>query len=290
MTSFPTAPNDNHTTDNDQNAHAVLSEMGDTIQRRSFSDWHGGSLQHLGGLLLRRDTPRSAEGAAPGLSSDHPISPTEDEEMVDLPATEHAHTFAPNPANAAASSGEAVNATERASVPQYFCQTCQTTVHKDNAHKHIASALHQRRTADCLVEEADEPARTTVPRHFCELCQTSFRQDYLRQHEATRKHQTRMAERDPTHEPPAPTTRTYKKAPAWTPEEDEVIMRAWVVALKEADDIVELFPDRSRSAVKERRIYLTNPRPTANGGMEISEEYRRILGENNGLQRNKRAL
>jgi hypothetical protein len=98
-----------------------------------------------------------------------------------------------------------------------------------------------------------------------------------------------MVERDPTYVPPAlEPTRTYMKAQDWTPEEDEVIMRAYI-AMKKDREIVKLFPDRSRSPVAQRRMHLTNPKPTEKG-MEYLDVYRRVMRDKNGPQRNKSAV
>jgi hypothetical protein len=184
-------PNGDHVADSNLGVCAAFSETENTCQLGSFPEWHGGSVQDLGGMPWPLATPPSAEVTARGPSSDHLAPPTEGEEMADFSATEHTNLFFPDPADSGESSGKAAKSAENASVPQYFCETCQTTLRQDYTRKHNASERHQRHQRQLenrLTEEADKSAETSLPRHFCDLCQTTIRQDYVRQHEGTQKH------------------------------------------------------------------------------------------------------
>ncbi|KAL5429503.1 hypothetical protein PMIN04_000299 [Paraphaeosphaeria minitans] len=150
---------------------------------------------------------------------------------------------------------------------------------------HGANDVHSQETADIFTAD---PA--TQDAFICQVCQTTLRgRSNKSNHAKTQTHQRRLAEHlgRPVPVPAAGSkVAKHKKRREWTVEEDESILRAWF-EMKKDGEIVDMFPDRSRSAVTKRRMAHTSPRLAASGRWELSGLYHRIAAEYDNPQRGK---
>lgn len=168
-----------------------------------------------------------------------------------------------------------------------FCHVCKTKIRRKNMNVHSETQTHQRLLAEDRADPASAAARET--KHFCELCQVKLPHKKVPQHEGSKNHLEKLREQAVSlglQSNSAPiTVPEHRKRFPWTDEDDEKILRAYL-DMKDDEEIMLLFPDKTKGAVKDRRTALTTYRKYGDGELRVlrPEIFGRLWDESSNRQ------